>query len=313
MRILLATDGSAGADVARTLVDAVHLPSGSTVRVVSAIDPLEAVFGAPWAPAVAANLDQLEADHVAAAQEQLDQAARGLTHVDGTVERQVLRGRPGFAIVEEARHFAADVIVVGTRGHGAIASMLLGSVSAEVADHAPCPVLVARVPQLIRVVLAHDGSDCARTAEALLTSWPIFGQVAIEVVSVAHLASPWTSGLAPTVFAEAVGDYGRTATTLLHDYTEIAESAAGRLRQIGLRASSLAGQGEPAETIIRIAENSQADLIVMGTRGRTGLRRVLLGSVARNVMLHAHCSVLVARPAAPASSGTATPGSAPEG
>lgn len=313
MRILLATDGSAGADTARALVDAVHWPAGSTVRVVSAIDPLEAVFGAPWAPAVAANLDQLEADRVAAAEQTLEQAVRGLAHVYGTVERKVVRGRPGWAVVEEARHFAADVIVVGTRGHGAIASMLLGSVSAEVTDHAPCPVLVARLPHLTRVVLADDGSDFARAAEQVLTSWPIFGQVAIETVSVAHLASPWTSGLAPTVFAEAVGDYGRTAATLIRDYTEIAESAARRLRQAGLRASALAAQGDPAATIISIAEKSQAELIVLGTHGRTGLRRVLLGSVARNVMLHAHCSVLVVRRPGVAHPATPTPGSAPEG
>jgi nucleotide-binding universal stress UspA family protein len=98
----------------------------------------------------------------------------------------------------------------------------------------------------------------------------------------------------------------------MRDYTEIAESAAGRLRQAGLRASALAAQGDPAATIISIAEKSQADLIVLGTHGRTGLRRVLLGSVARNVMLHAHCSVLVVRSGI-AHPATPTPVSAPEG
>ena len=75
----------------------------------------------------------------------------------------------------------------------------------------------------------------------------------------------------------------------------LAEQMAEWLRTAGLNAVPLSREGDPAETIVAFAEAHEVDLIVLGTHGRTGLRRLLLGSVARNVTLHAHCSVLVAR------------------
>ena len=75
----------------------------------------------------------------------------------------------------------------------------------------------------------------------------------------------------------------------------VAEAAAGRLRSVGRRASASVAQGAPATELVRIANERAADLIVVGTRGRTGLRRLVLGSIARNVLHHASCSVLIVR------------------
>jgi nucleotide-binding universal stress UspA family protein len=95
--------------------------------------------------------------------------ARGrLTRPGLNVEAIVLRGRPATAIVDQARGMQADLVVVGSRGHGMIESMLLGSVSAEVIDHASAPVLVARGRRIERVVLGWDGSSCASRAADLL-------------------------------------------------------------------------------------------------------------------------------------------------
>ena len=111
-----------------------------------------------------------------------------------SVEAVVLRGRPATAIVDRARDMHADLVVVGSRGHGTIESMLLGSVSAEVVDHAPAPVLVARGRRIERIVLGWDGSSCAARAADLLRTWPIFAGSRVRVVSVADIEVPWWTG-----------------------------------------------------------------------------------------------------------------------
>ena len=78
-------------------------------------------------------------------------------------------GRPGTVIVDEAQAMAADLVVLGSRGHGRIATMLLGSTAAEVVDHAPCPVLVARGDRFAPLAFADDGSPAARYAEAVFS------------------------------------------------------------------------------------------------------------------------------------------------
>ena len=78
-------------------------------------------------------------------------------------------------------------------------------------------------------------------------------------------------------------------------HEEMAQQMAEQLHAAGLDASAVSREGDPAECLVAYAKAHEADLIVVGTRGRTGLRRLLMGSVARNVLLHAHCSVLLAR------------------
>jgi nucleotide-binding universal stress UspA family protein len=297
MRILLAVDGSPQSEVARDLVASIDWPAGSSLNVVTVLEPVNVLFGTPWAPTVTPQMDDLEAELTTYAESILEEAARAVARTGCRVEREVIRGRPASAIVERAAEWDAQLIVMGSRGHGRITSMLLGSVSAEVVDHATCPVLVARLPLMTRVVLAHDGSPFARHAEELVADWPIFRQAAIEVTSVAPGGAAWRTSVAPGMAAGMI-DHGRAVEAILEEHTRIADEAAARLRAAGLRATSVVVQGQPAEGVIAVADGSQADLIAMGTHGRTGMTRVLLGSVARNVMLHARCSVLIARQAA---------------
>ena len=296
MRVLLATDGSDAAGVALELVRSITWPEGSVIRVVSVIEPVEATLSAAWAPAVAQDIEEQADELLASAEVVVEHAARALAGCGAQIEREVMRGRPGTCVVEDAGEFGADVIVVGSRGHGEIAAMVLGSVSAEIADHAPCPVLVARRPRLTRVILATDGSEYALAAEEVLERWPIFGHAAIEATSVAYLGMPWTSGLALSAYAPSGENYAESGREIIADHRKICGAAAERLGRAGLRAMPRVAEGDAAHELIRIATDDQADLIVLGTHGRTGLTRLILGSVARNVMLHAPCSVLVVRP-----------------
>ena len=294
MRVLYATDGSAQAELAGELIAGIEWPRGTVVRIVSAIDTGAVFFGAPWAPAVPASMDEVEDRLTNDGQRAVKEASQRLVAAGVEVECWALKGRAASVVVDEASEWRADLIVMGSRGHGEIASMLLGSVSSEVVDHAPCPVLVARRSMLTRAVLGQDGSDCAAHAESVLGRWPIFEKVAIEVVDVAPSAVPWST-VTQATYAGSVEPYVEAIKAVQSADENVAEAAAKRLRSAGRTASASVAQGSPATELIRIANDRAADLIVVGTRGRTGLRRLVLGSVASHVLHHASCSVLIVR------------------
>jgi nucleotide-binding universal stress UspA family protein len=297
MRVLLATDGSPSATAAADLVAAVPWPDGTQIRVVEVIETGAGLFGGPWPTAALIQVDELESALREEAQRTVDAVRERIARPGVTVEGEVARGRAATGIDAAARAMAADLVVVGGRGHGAIESMLLGSVSAEVVETAPAPVLVARGDSLARVVLAWDGSPCAERAAGLLSAWPIFAGASVTVVSVADIEVPWWTGLAEPGVPDLATIYIESAEAACNLHDELASTMAERLRGTGLEAVADRREGDAATQILAAARESNADLIVMGTHGQTGFTRLILGSVARNVLLHAHCSVLVLRDA----------------
>lgn len=303
MRILLATDGSRAADQARDLVAALPWRKGGRVRIVTVAPTRMDLLGVPWTVDVQPDADQIEDESLRVHRDALETAEREIRSArsDLVIEPILVRGRPASAIVDEARAMPADLVVVGHRGHGPWESMLLGSVSSEVVDHAPCPVLVARDERLGPVILADDGSSSARLAETVLTRWPIFAGLPITVVTVAQGGFPFAASLAPMAYPGVMEQATETAQELEQLAREENIAAAGRLRAAGFQATDFLREGDPAHEIVTVARERGAGLIIVGSRGQTGLRRLILGSVARNVLLHAPCSVLVVRePCAPA-------------
>ena len=292
MRVLLAYDGSPGAAEAAALTEAVPWPTDSILRVVSVIEPILSPMSGPWDRGSALS-PELDAAITASANESLREVVERLGSSGTSVDGNVLRGRAASAIIDNARDFRAELVIVGSRGHGTIASLLLGSVSSEVVDHAPCPVLVARGRSLRRAVFATDDSPSAHAAEAILARWPIFAELPIRVLSVAEVVHPWTTGIAPTMYREALDAYAADLRESKAQHQQIAADAAARLRESGRRADSEMRDGDAALEIIAVAEKRGADLIVLGSRGRTGLTRLLLGSVARNVLSGSTASILV--------------------
>lgn len=297
MRVLIAYDGSAGAQTASDLAASVPWPAGSTLRLVSVIDPYQLLVPAPWGGVAASPDMEVETIVTSTAETGLSEAAARLQATGRSIESAVLRGRPASAIVDDATAFGADLVIVGSRGHGQIASLALGSVSAETVDHAPCPVLVARRPGIARVLFATDGSPSSRTAEALLAQWPIFADVPIHVISVADVVEPWYSGVAPTMYRQVLEAHARDLDESRKEHAQTAADCVGRLRAAGRHVESEVRTGDAAVEIVDTAAAWDTDLVVLGSRGRTGLKRVLLGSVARNVLHGSHASVLVVREA----------------
>ena len=279
MRILLATDGSPSAAAASRLAAGLHWPSGSVIDVVGVCD---------------AHDEGLcpDSEEVAAA---VGEAVAVLTKAGLIARRLVLTGRPATLIVDVASDFRAELVIVGSRGLGPLASMLLGSVSAEVVDHAPCPVLVVRDPEIRSVLVAVDGSGPARAAVDYLSSTRILAGRRVEVLSVAHgrtTVPPELMTTLPVAIGGADGLFREEREE--RERTEVhAALAADELRRSGHDTRWSISCGNAAHEIVTTANSLDASLIVMGSRGLTGISRVVLGSVARNVLLHTPASVLI--------------------
>ena len=291
MRVLIAFDGSAGAAQAVALGEGIDWPAGSMIRVVSVMEPTTLQL-LPWAMGAAAA-PVLGQDVIASIEAEQSTVVGRLSAPDRVVDSVLLRDRPASGLVDQAQSFSADLVIVGSRGHGTIASLLLGSVSAEVVDHAPCPVLVARRPTLERVVFATDGSMTAAAAEDVLAGWPIFASVSIRVVSVADIVRPWTTGIAPTMYKQALNAYAKDVAEAEAAHLAIARESVKRLAEAGRSADAEIRKGDAAAEIIAVARESGANLVVVGSRGQTGLTGIVLGSVARNILLGSDASVLV--------------------
>jgi nucleotide-binding universal stress UspA family protein len=295
MRILLALDGSSSADRARALVTSLAWPPGTTVRIIAALDVAPALWGGPWIPAIPVDADELEDEAVRELTRILQEARPALEAKGLAVEAELLRGRPSAAIVDDARTWVPDLIVVGSRGHGPVETAVLGSVSAAIVDHATCPVLVARGDHAARVILAEDGSPAGVAARDVVAAWPAFAAIPVLVVGVVDVAAPWRSGIAPTMFAAAMDVYTDMITNARATHHEIVTATEAHLRAAGRSVSGELREGDPADQLRRAATDSPGDLIVVGSRGHVGISRLVMGSVAHAVLTHAHCSVLVVK------------------
>jgi nucleotide-binding universal stress UspA family protein len=301
MRVLLAYDGSPTAVEALALADAIDWPAGSVIRVVGVVEPRKATLPAPWGVGDFYPVPDFENKLVAYAEDQIRDAVSRLRRHGVAVEGAVARGPAATVIDEAARTLRADLAIVGSHGHGLLASLLLGSVSAEVVDHAGSPVLVARQRSMDRVLFATDGSPSALAAERILGEWMIFDRVPIRVLSVADVVAPWHTGIAPPMYRQALDAYARDVDDAEAAHALLAEDSARRLRARGRRAEACLRTGDAATEIVEAAADWGTDLVAMGSRGISGFKRVVLGSVARDVLHDSHASVLVVHEEEPAS------------
>jgi monovalent cation/proton antiporter MnhG/PhaG subunit len=277
MRVVLAHDGSSGADVATSLVGSLPWPEGSVIRVIGVIEgdlELRSPADAGREPAA-----KPPADLVGALQ-----AAVGMLQRPGVAVDHVVRdGDPAAAFSDEAQAFGAHLVVIGSRGLGPVRALLVGSVAAAVVDAAPCSVLVARTPTLHHALLATDGSVPSDVATDAIIRWPVFEDVGIRVLSVAAATPGYWHPM-------------RRGRARLH-HQGIADAAALRLIRAGREALPDVRQGDAAAQIVSYANDRAIDVIVIGSSRHTGLTRTLLGSVGRAVLSSATRSVLVVRAA----------------
>jgi nucleotide-binding universal stress UspA family protein len=293
MKILLATDGSAGAVEARDLLASLPLDASTEIHLLGAYE-----VPRQWAPGLGTGtavwLDDMDHDLREELTALLSVQAEPFRARGLAVTEAVVRGRPATAIIEAAAALGVDLVVTGSRGRGAIASTFLGSVATEIATEAPCSVLVARSARATRLLVATDGSASAARIPDRLGGWQLFEGLPADVVAVSIPDSP-TFELIVGLYTLGDEELAGKRRELRDAYTDDAEAMASQLEAIGIPATSHVRAGDPAQEILAAARDHGADLVVAGTRGRGALERLLLGSVARKVLQHADASVLVVR------------------
>jgi hypothetical protein len=196
-------------------------------------------------------------------------------------------------IVDEAMKNKSSMIVMGRRGRTGLKRLMMGSVTARVIGHAPCNVLVVpRAAQLefTNIVVATDGSKYSVAAASEAIGLAKRNGSALTVLSVvpADIDTPVDVGF-------TVNQQELIAEKEMQEAEKNARAVKEAAQKENVSVKALIMSGKPADAIIEIAKERRADLIVLGSHGRTGLERLLMGSVAERVIVLATCPVLVVK------------------
>ncbi len=142
-----------------------------------------------------------------------------------------------------------------------------------------------------RIVVGTDGSETAQVAVTHATELAKSSGAVLEVVSA---YAPIPSDRLQEEKTQVPGDVSHGVGPR-SDVNANLENACAKAREAGLEVNAHARQGEPADAILDVAEETGADLVVVGNKGMTGTRRFLLGSVPNKVSHHAPCGVYIVR------------------
>ncbi|MBV8881635.1 MAG: universal stress protein [Planctomycetaceae bacterium] len=197
-------------------------------------------------------------------------------------------GSPAGEILEAARSMKADLIAMSTHGRGGLKRLLAGSVAESVLRRTELPLLMTRpgtaARNWTRIAVALDGSE---QAEAILPETVRIARALGSTVDLIRVTQPQVAAVA-----------GEVPIVLpAEDPTPYLKGVVRRLEAQGVRAAITVLEGGAAEEILGHVERSGVSLITMTTRGRNGLTRLFLGSVAEEVLRRATCPVLLRRTA----------------
>jgi len=198
-------------------------------------------------------------------------------------------GAPDEVLASAAHDEHADLVVVGTHGHTGVTRFLLGSVANATVRRAPCDVLIVRGAPLRapfrKPLVATDFSPAAATALARAANATPAG-TRIDVVHAWQLpAGSWGA----TLLGQARFPWSTVRDAVLSSVKAQADKLVAERGPLHVELV----QGPAASVITETAERGGYDLIVVGSHGHRGFRRLLLGSVAESTVRHATCSVLV--------------------
>ena len=285
MKLLIAVDSAISTEV---LVDAVGVrpwPDGTTAHVLSIVADAE-VPEEVWSEhgyGVTAVRREMErrGEQITAA------SVQRLKEVGIPAEVVVARGDARHLIPFYARKWSSDLIFVRAHVRKNLEHWMLGSVARAVVTSAPCTVQIVRdaaedraltLDSGRKVLLATDGSKTSVEAARATAARPWPEDSEFRIISVEE---PWT-------IKSSRVRYEKEAQDAINDAEQLLAAA-------GLKAAGAVLSGNTKEAILDEAQKWGADLIVVGSHGRRGFKRLLLGSVSEAVAMNAPCSVVVVR------------------
>jgi nucleotide-binding universal stress UspA family protein len=220
------------------------------------------------------NLNLMQAQETAV-RERLERRKAEAAKQGVTLETRTRTSSSAYeGIMQEAEELQPDLIIMGRHGYTGLTRLLMGSVTARIIGHSKCHVLV--VPQgaslnFQRLLVACDGSPFSEAA------W-------VEALTLAQT-------MASAMIAVSVAADERD----IPGATKVVRTLELDAEKHGIPLDTLIPMGRPDENIVKAANFKQASLIIVGSHGRTGLKRLLMGSVAERVIGHAPCPVLVVK------------------
>ena len=287
-KILCPIDFSSGSSHAMQL--AIRLANASNAELVLAhawhLPPTAYLGELPFPPdAIQAMIDDVEHGLAAALRDATSLGAKRVT-------TRLLRGAPWEQLVDTLRNDRAfDLVVMGTHGRSGLARVLLGSVAENVVRHAACSVLTAHeqteATPFRRILCPVDFSESSRRAIDLTAR--IVEPETAQITLLHVLELPVTYSGEPSI-TDLVADLDKQSARLLEQW---ASELRTKVPVPVVTRSRIGSAGR--QTLAALDEVPPFDLVVVGSHGRTGIRRVLLGSVAEKLVRHASCPVLVAR------------------
>lgn len=268
--ILLATDGS---DFSR---GAEQLAPQLAARCQSTLHAFRMVMTNPEYEYLVPELVAKQTEETRGYLENLCQQARA-TH-DITCQPMVREGvQPHEAILQASEELQADLIIMGRRGRRGLARLMVGDATARVVGQAQCMVLV--VPQAATmwqkgILVATDGSRYSDRAAVVAVRLAQRTNVPLTVLSVVRK------------------DHSREREQAAQ---ALVAKVAAHAREQGIDATTLVKRGQPEEEIAATVQERGLDLVVGGSHGRTGMERILLGSVMERVIGTVSCPVLAVK------------------
>jgi nucleotide-binding universal stress UspA family protein len=289
-RILVPLDGSIAAEAIIPYVERIATATNARVLLLAAVDKPR-----DWGEDTGGDLkgERHEAESYL-----LRLQARLTSATGNDVEAEVVTSEPAAGILAAAERQHPDLIAMTTHGRSGVARWVLGSVAAKVLHATHTPLLLVRPP-------ANGKQTKASTLKKLL--------VPLDASELSTSVLPFAGDLAKRLEASVVlfhavfepvmtypGAEAFFNTPVLEEMEagarEFLASAAGDLTEQGVKADVVAAIGNATDGIVWAAERENADLIVMSTHGRSGLGRMVLGSVADGVVRRTSLPVIVVRP-----------------
>jgi nucleotide-binding universal stress UspA family protein len=288
MKVLIAADASRSSHQIVQAAAKRPWPAGSTFCLMTVVDP----FFFTKAPALLTNAKE-------SALRYLETEAELLTGSGWKATSEVVLGNPRRAISLLARDWEADLVMAGSQGLSATERLFLGSTAQSLLRRAPCSVEIVRIPtgqasgeDGIKLLVATDGSEFSLAAIKSVASRPWPKGTQAKIISVPQLALPFVES--SYADSQALDDLNKAS--IEESNSAVAEGLAILSRTELKLFSEVPFLHETASNAILMeVDRWHPTMIVVGSHGRSGFDRFMMGSVSEAVALHAKCSVEVIR------------------